>query len=423
MANNKTVNGIIRFRRDTAANWNTHKDYIPYEGEPCFEIDTNILKIGNGVDTYESLDGITSMPSVDGKSIIVDDKVLKLLGFDEAPIGAHAIKDTNGNINWEIPSTEVTDNLSERIDNNDNEITSIKSDIQNLKNTDGDLSNDKINDNLNTLYMGANIPRSIDNKIESYINDSQLINNIYLNGKSLPQNNHSVDIPLGAGLKSSDEIVIKNDGTVGISSTFNTVVTDASYKSTKNENDISSIKAQIGSQSVATQIDDALDKFASRISDDGVVNTYKELIDYAAQHSAEIVSLIGMITALQGTVDTNTSDILSLNDKVGPTSVQSQISEAMKNIDISGLSQIAKTGLINDATLASITDGSNRQYTMVIDDYGTLCVIRKIIEAFIYNEDDNSLDFNDLLQYISEDNTLYYPDIEYISEDNQIIFG
>ena len=47
-----------QLRRDTAANWELYKHVIPAAGEPCFELDTNILKIGDGVKSYGELDKI-----------------------------------------------------------------------------------------------------------------------------------------------------------------------------------------------------------------------------------------------------------------------------------------------------------------------------------------------------------------------------
>jgi hypothetical protein len=43
-------------------------------------------------------------------------------------------------------------------------------------------------------------------------------------------------------------------------------------------------------------IADAFNDFAVKVSDDKVVNTYKELIDYAASHSAEFTELVGEVT-------------------------------------------------------------------------------------------------------------------------------
>lgn len=44
----------IKLRRDTSANWKTVNP-VPVEGEPCFETDTGKLKIGDGINPYNSL--------------------------------------------------------------------------------------------------------------------------------------------------------------------------------------------------------------------------------------------------------------------------------------------------------------------------------------------------------------------------------
>lgn len=46
---------VIQVRRDTTANWEINKDVIPAEGEPCLDINTGIVKYGDGVTTYENL--------------------------------------------------------------------------------------------------------------------------------------------------------------------------------------------------------------------------------------------------------------------------------------------------------------------------------------------------------------------------------
>ncbi len=51
----KTIKTVIQLRHDTTANWLAHKDFVPAAGEPCLDIDTGLVKYGNGVDTYENL--------------------------------------------------------------------------------------------------------------------------------------------------------------------------------------------------------------------------------------------------------------------------------------------------------------------------------------------------------------------------------
>lgn len=54
-----------------------------------------------------------------------------------------------------------------------------------------------------------------------------------------------------------------------------------------------------GEGSVDKKITDVFNDFATKVSDDGVVNSYKELIDWAATHGAEAATMAGEITALK----------------------------------------------------------------------------------------------------------------------------
>lgn len=110
----KKIKTIFQFRRATAEEWLLNKDVIPAAGEPCFVIDKNILKIGDGVTTFEKLEPINGVKfeiSADGKSIVLEDNVLKLMGFDTAEVGAQPRKNADGNIEWVVPSTETVDGL------------------------------------------------------------------------------------------------------------------------------------------------------------------------------------------------------------------------------------------------------------------------------------------------------------------------
>ena len=51
----KTLNTRFQLRNDTAANWAAHSDVVLRKGEIGIEIDTNKMKIGNGVSTYADL--------------------------------------------------------------------------------------------------------------------------------------------------------------------------------------------------------------------------------------------------------------------------------------------------------------------------------------------------------------------------------
>lgn len=75
--------------------------------------------------------------------------------------------------------------------------------------------------------------------------------------------------------------------------------------------------------SVDKKVADAINTFATQISDDETVNTYKELIDYAASHGSEFTELVGE-------VDTNTKAIQTLNGDVNIAgSINKKIADAI----------------------------------------------------------------------------------------------
>lgn len=59
MPNAKTMKTTIQLRRDTTANWLANKDVVPAEGEPCYDLELGILKVGDGTTTYENLPEIS----------------------------------------------------------------------------------------------------------------------------------------------------------------------------------------------------------------------------------------------------------------------------------------------------------------------------------------------------------------------------
>lgn len=58
-----------------------------------------------------------------------------------------------------------------------------------------------------------------------------------------------------------------------------------------------------GTGSVKKTVDEAINKFATDVSDDSIVNSYKELIDWVAAHGSEAATMADAITALQAIVD------------------------------------------------------------------------------------------------------------------------
>ena len=228
MAN--VVKMTIQFRRDIAANWEQFKDIIPAVGEPCFVIDKNILKIGDGVTSFENLEPINGVKfelATDGKSLILEDNVLKLMGFDAAEVGAQPRKNAEGFIEWVVPTAdERMDGLLVEVDALRDDVTSLQTDVADLKEIVG-----------------------------------------------------SDDNGSGTLLSRIEGLENKMDGT--------------------------------GEGTVDAKIDAKINDFAAKVSDDGTVNTIKELIDYVAAHGPEAADMA--------------ADILTLQQLVGDTPVNEQI--------------------------------------------------------------------------------------------------
>ena len=78
--------------------------------------------------------------------------------------------------------------------------------------------------------------------------------------------------------------------------------------------------------SVAKSVKDAINDFATKISDDGTVNTFKELVDYVAAHGSEYTAAIADIAA-------NKSAIKTLNG-TGAGSVSKAVNDAIDGLHI-----------------------------------------------------------------------------------------
>ena len=151
-------------------------------------------------------------------------------------------------------------------------------------------------------------------------------------------------IPTGA--TATDVIGYVNEKTSGIATdaSFNelkTRVTTAEGKITTNEGDITALQGRAdaveakatanaaaittlngtGAGSVKKQIDDAFNDFATKVTDDNVVNTYKELIDYCATHSAEAAEMAGDIDKNKTAIDTLSKFVGTLPEGTSAASV------------------------------------------------------------------------------------------------------
>ena len=255
----KIIKTVFQLRRATAAEWLVHKDVIPAAGEPCFVIDENILKIGDGETTFENLkpiNGIQVEIAADGKSVVLEDNVFKLMGFDAAEVGAQPRKAADGTIEWIVPSTDTVEGLQASV-------AGLQSDVAKLQEIVGtDAGEDPLLTRVQTL----------EDAVE----------------------------------------VLNSDDTV--------------------------------EGSVKKIVTDEINAFATKVTDDDVINSYKELIDYVADHGSEAATMAADITMLQALV--------------GKDSVQDQISAAIAGkVDAEEGKSLVANELI--AKLEGMDEGAN----------------------------------------------------------------
>lgn len=191
----------------------------------------------------------------------------------------------------------------------------------------------------------------------------------------------------------TDVIGYVNEKTSGIATDaslneLKTRVTTAEGKITTNEGDITALQGRAdaveakatanaaaittlngtGTGSVKKQIDDAFNDFATKVTDDNVVNTYKELIDYCATHSAEAAEMAGDIDKNKTAIDTLSkfvgtlpegtsaaSVIEYINSKVAAEESRATKAEGTLATDIKNLqSAIGEGGSVSDQISAAV---------------------------------------------------------------------
>lgn len=235
MATTKVIKTVIQFRRSTAAEWLANKDVVPAAGEPCFVIDENVLKIGDGETTFENLPAIGGVDvSADEKSLIIKDGTFRLLGFDDAQPGAQPRKAEDGTLEWIVPTGKTLEELQTIVAGLQTDVAGLQTDVAEIQ---------------------------------------------------------EILTPSGDGEKT---LIERIEGV---------------------ENQLSGTGEGSVEQKIIDEVTSQIDDFATKVSDDKTVNTFKELVDYVATHGPEAADMAADITELQGLV--------------GNTSVETQIANAI----------------------------------------------------------------------------------------------
>lgn len=240
----------IQFRRDHTANWELHKDIVPAAGEPCFDIDLGTLKIGDGVKTYGELTTIGGATlSADGKSIVLEDNVFKLAGFDAAAVGAQLRKSENG-LEWVVSTVDVEELQTI--------VTDLQTDVYNLQEIVTPSADDSVPlltriETLETKMDGTgegSVDEKIDAKIEAFassLTDDGKVNTL-MELISYVESHGEEAADMASDIKTLQELV-------GATSVSDQIITAIISSEKKAEVIFENVKYEISSKPVGTLVD------------------------------------------------------------------------------------------------------------------------------------------------------------------------
>lgn len=103
-----------------------------------------------------------------------------------------------------------------------------------------------------------------------------------------------------------------------------------------------------GTGSVSKAITDAFNDFATKVSDDGVVNSYKELIDWAATHGGEATQMAAAITNIENL-------LVGIGGDGNPATVNAAITAAINNLNIGNYYTKTETNTELDKKVDKVT--------------------------------------------------------------------
>lgn len=127
---------------------------------------------------------------------------------------------------------------------------------------------------------------ALKSKVDGIAEGAQVnvIETVKVNGEALTVSDKAVDVTVPTALADLSE---DDTHKVATAAQLTQIAT--------NKGDLDVLKADGGEGSIAKMISDAINTFATEITEDGTINTYKEVIDWIATHGAEFAELVGEV--------------------------------------------------------------------------------------------------------------------------------
>lgn len=191
---------------------------------------------------------------------------------------------------------------------------------------------------------------------------ANVLEGVKVNGTALTIADKLVDVLITAG-KSNGTISVNNmevsvKGLAALAYKANVSESDleAALKTKINNkaeaSDLTALQSSVetltgaGDGSVKKIVDAAINDFATRISDNGEIDTFKELVDYVAKHGTEAATMTANIAANTEDITNVKKLIGSLPDGIKSTTVIDYVAEAIAAI---GIGDYAKVDAMNKA--------------------------------------------------------------------------
>ena len=110
-----------------------------------------------------------------------------------------------------------------------------------------------------------------------------------------------------------------------------------------------------GEGSISKMIDKAINKFATDVTDDNVVNSYKELIDWVAKHGPEATKMAGGISENKTAITDLKTLVGTLPEGATSTTVVAYITEAINALSIGDYAKTTEVTAAISTALESYT--------------------------------------------------------------------
>lgn len=202
--------------------------------------------------------------------------------------------------------------------------------------------------------------QALSSKIDGLVSaggEANVLEGVKVNGTALSIAEKMVDILIASGTTNGTISVNNADVAVkglaalaykaqvsqsDLDSALNAVIAAKAEQSavTSLQGEITTLKGS-GEGSVKKAIDDAINQFATNVSDDDVVNSFKELVDWAAEHGSEAAEMSAGIQENKNAVQEINASIETMNTEIAKKVDKVEGSRLITNDEGTKLSGIA----------------------------------------------------------------------------------